>query len=100
MQLPNHKFYNCIATDESGSEYFIDANWIHNNNLDQWKDWKCSAGHDRIFIAADGSVYSGECSNNLLGNMDTGWKLFETPTICQRDRCTGCTDDLIISKEF
>lgn len=100
MQIPNHKFYNCVATSTEGTKYFLDANWIHNNNLDHWQDWKCHAGSDRIYIAADGNVYSGECRNDLLGNVNDYWELLKTETVCQRNRCTGCTDDLMITKEM
>lgn len=89
-----------MATLENQSTHLLDANWLHNNNYDNWKDWNCFAGNDRIFIAADGTVYSGECCNDVLGNIDTEWHLLSQPTVCRRTRCTGCTDDLIITKEM
>ena len=97
--MPTHKFYNCKVTLDNGATKFLDANWLHNNNHDNWKEWDCFAGVDRIFISADGTVYSGECCNDILGNIDAGWNLLENPTVCKRNRCTGCTDDLIVTKE-
>lgn len=99
MQLPTHTFYNCKITLDDGSYHYVDANWLHNNNIDFWTDWNCCAGSDRIFVDHDGSVYGGECRNDLLGNMDTGWNLLEHATRCRLNRCTGCTDDLLITKE-
>jgi hypothetical protein len=42
-------------------------------------------------------VYSGECKNDYLGNLFKDFKILDE-NICKRDRCTGCTDDLIIKK--
>lgn len=99
MQLPEHKFYNCTITLEDNSVHNVDANWIHNVNHDNWQGWSCYAGVDRICITPDGSVYGGECQHDYLGNINTGWDLLVNPTICKYQRCTGCTDDLIVTKE-
>jgi len=41
------------------------------------------------------NVFGGECKNDHLGNISTGWVILTDATICQKSRCTGCTDDLI-----
>lgn len=94
----NHENYNCKIELEDNSEFFIYANWLHNNNLDNWKNWKCEAGATRIYIDKNLNVWSGECKNDFLGNIDSGWNLFESHSICEQDTCTGCTDDLLIKK--
>jgi hypothetical protein len=98
IEFANHENYNCRITLLDGRQFLVYANWIHNNNLDQWKDWNCCAGVDRIFIDHDGKVYDGECKNSLLGDMNDDWNI-KVRNICTRNRCTGCTDDLIISKQ-
>jgi hypothetical protein len=100
LQIPDHKFYNCIVDTDAGTTHRIDANWLHNNNLDIWHGWKCLAGSDRIFVDSTGLIYSGECRNDLLGQIDSNWQLLENATVCNRDRCSGCTDDLMITKEL
>lgn len=100
MQLADQQFYNCIATADDGTEYFLDANWIHNNDLDHWQGWNCSAGLLRISIENDGNVYGGQCLNDHLGHVDTGWELLQEPATCKRERCIGCTDDLTVKKEI
>ena len=99
MQLSNQKFYNCEVITESGDKFLVDGNWLHNNNIDCWLDWKCNAGSDRIYITADLDIYSGQCKNDYLGNLLTNWDLLENPTVCKKQTCTGCTDDLILRKE-
>ena len=84
-----------MSNDE---RYRVDANYMHNNQLDLWKDWSCNAGFHRLSIDKDFNVYSGECHNDHLGNIKTGWAPLTAPATCKQQRCTGCTDDLLISK--
>ncbi len=95
--LSNHSNYNCRVSTDSGEEYLIYANWLHNNNQDNWKGWTCETGSTRLFIDKNLEVFGGECKNQQLGNALTGFSLVEN-AICQLPRCTGCTDDLMTSK--
>ena len=83
---------------DNSRHYRIDGNWLHNQGLDTWRGWDCDAGRTRLYIDTDNNVYGGQCLNDQLGNLNTGWQLLSKPTTCQRDRCTGCTDDLIVAK--
>ena len=96
--LVNHENYNCTVTTADGREFNVYANWLHNNQLDQWKGWTCDAGATRILIDKDFNVFSGECFNDILGNAASDFNLLES-SICKKDRCTGCTDDLAVKKE-
>jgi len=94
----NHTNYNCTVTLDDQTQYKIYANWMHNNQLDQFQDWHCEAGATRIWIDKNLNVWSGECANDHLGDMHTDWNLLPKPTTCQRKTCTGCTDDLLTKK--
>jgi hypothetical protein len=96
-KFENHTNYNCTITLDSGEQYNVYANWIHNQGLDQWQNWHCDAGHTRFYIDKNFDIWSGECKNDHLGNIITGWNL-KTDTTCNRPTCTGCTDDLITTK--
>lgn len=97
----NHTDYNCTITTDDGDQFNVFANWMHNQQLDQWQGWNCNAGYTRISIDKNGNVYSGECKNDFLGNVfDNTFIINQTPTICKRNRCTGCTDDLMINKQM
>lgn len=87
-----------MVTD-SGNEFKIDANWLHNQQLDNWQGWECDAGKTRIFIDPLLDVYSGECKNEKLGSLLKDWELNVHSAVCRRARCTGCTDDLMINKK-
>lgn len=92
-----HQNYNCCVTDEQGQEHLVYANWMHNENLDNWQGYRCDAGHTRFYIDKNSNVWSGECRNDLLGNMLEQWAP-KPDTVCNRPTCTGCTDDLMAKK--
>jgi len=94
----NHQYYNCEIVLNTGETYRVSANWLHNQNLDQWQDWSCSAGQKRIMIDENFDVFSGECLNDNLGNLLKDWSPLSNFTKCRQSRCTGCTDDLIVDK--
>lgn len=72
---------------------------MHNQKIDNFKGWRCDAGVTRISIDQVGQIFSGECHNDNLGNLNTGWELLEeSVAICKRDRCGGCADDLMTKK--
>ena len=99
LKFENHHNNNCTILLDNGDQYQIYANWLHNHNLDNFKGWQCDAGITRISIDPAGQVFSGECENSNLGNLNTGWHLLEeSVAVCDRDRCTGCTDDLLAKK--
>ena len=96
-KLENHENYNCRVTTDTGDEYLVYANWLHNEQLDTWQGWICEAGATRIMIDKDLRVYSGECKNDSLGSALDDFIILDH-TVCQQPRCTGCTDDLIVTK--
>ena len=95
----NHRYYNCEIALDNGETYRVSANWLHNEGLDNWAGWECDAGHKRISVDKDFNVHSGVCYNDNLGNIFAEWDILSTPTICKKDRCTGCTDDLLMTKK-
>ncbi len=97
IHFENHSNYNCNVTLASGEQYNVYANWLHNNGLDHWKGWRCAAGNTRFYIDGNFEIWSGECHNDLLGNVLETWET-KADSICARDTCGACTDDLITSK--
>ena len=93
----DHENYNCTITLDTGEQRRVFASWIHNNNLDQWKGWHCSAGSQNFYIDKNFDVYSGECKNDYLGNMFTDWQV-KNDTICHRETCSPNVDGLLATK--
>jgi hypothetical protein len=100
LQFDNHQYYNCLVTTDDNRKFRMEANWLHNQELDRWQGWLCDAGHNRLYIGPDFDIYGGECCNDQLGNLETGWELLPTQTVCTKTRCTGCTDDLMAAKHL
>lgn len=96
-KFENHKNYNCEVVTDQGHKYLVFADWIHNNQLDNFKGWNCDAGITRLAIDENLNVYSAYCENDYLGNAVLGFDLNQQ-TICKQNTCTGCTDDLIVKK--
>lgn len=99
MNIENHLNYNCRVTVEDGSEFLIYANWMHNESHDHWQGWSCQAGTTRLHIDKNLEVWSGECKNDYLGSALSADFSILNGTTCRRERCTGCTDDLLVAKE-
>jgi hypothetical protein len=97
-QFENHSNYNCRITTDTGEEYRVYANWIHNEKLDNWQGWSCDAGYTRFYIDKNFDIWSGECQNDRLGNVLGDWDI-KPNNHCERATCTGCTDDLITRKQ-
>ena len=100
MKFENHHHsHNCLIELDNGETYSVYAPWMHNQKIDNFKGWRCDAGVTRISIDQVGQIFSGECHNDNLGNLNTGWELLEeSVAICKRDRCGGCADELMTKK--
>jgi len=99
LNLSNHDNYNCTVTTDTGQEYQVFADWLHNENLDYWKDWHCEVGITRVYLHSTGEVFDGQCKNMLLGHIDGEWSLKQDDqAVCNKVRCVGCTDDLLTTK--
>lgn len=91
--------YNAKVTFDDSTTALIYANRLHNEEVDNWHGWLCTAGVTSIYIYQD-DVYNGECCNDTLGKiLDKTWQLIDNHTICQLERCTGCTTDLMQKKQ-
>ena len=97
IKFENDPNYNCEITLDNGESYLVYANFMHNNHLDSWHGWSCSAGDTRFYIDKDFKIWSGECKNDHLGNVLGDWNT-KIDTLCKRNTCTGCTDDLVTEK--
>ena len=84
-----------ILKDTSGKiVQFHNAREIFLAGLNRWKGWKCSGGLETFFVDHDGSIYAGQCRVRKMGNVNTSFKLPDTPTICEAEVCK-CTQDIL-----
>ena len=97
--LPDETYNNVTVYHKDGSSVPTYATRLKFLGLDNFQGWKCHAGVHRINIAADSTVYVGECENEVLGRLDdNSFRLLDNPGLCKRKTCTNNPDDIMINK--
>ena len=84
--------------DSSGKKWYLDqAERFNAFNFNSFTGWNCDSGYRSIIIREpDGSVKrSYSCSDQPLGNIETGFKLFDAPTPCISKSCVSSADSKI-----
>jgi len=80
----------------NGKDEPVNIAKLISQELNMFKNWKCSAGHDGIKVNFDGFVYAGICRHECLGRLDN-FELLSEYVTCKFDYC-GCNGDLRIDK--
>jgi hypothetical protein len=94
--VPAH--FQVEFTDSTGKKWYMDqAERFNAFNFNKFKGWSCNAGYQGIIIREpDGSIKrSYSCSDVPLGNIETGFKLFDKPMPCISDSCVSSADSKI-----
>ena len=89
--------------DSNGNKYYMDqAERFNAFNFNKFKGWHCNAGYQGIIIREpDGSVKrSYSCHDVPLGNIETGFKLFDKPMPCITDSCVSSADSKIPKRKI
>ena len=85
-------------TDSKGKKWYMDqAERFNAFNFNNFEGWQCNAGYSGIIIREpDGSVKrSYSCHDVPLGNIETGFKLFDKPQPCITSSCVSSADSKI-----
>jgi len=96
LTIPAH--FQVEFTDSTGKKWFMDqAERFNAFNFNQFKGWSCNAGYQGIIIREpDGSIKrSYSCHDEPLGNIETGFKLFNKPMPCITNSCVSSADSKI-----
>jgi len=89
--------------DSTGKKWYMDqAERFNAFNFNEFKGWSCNAGYSGIIIREpDGSVKrSYSCADVPLGNIETGFKLFDGPRVCISDNCVSSADSKIPKRKL
>ena len=84
--------------DDQGKKWYMDqAERFNAFNFNKFKGWTCNAGYQGIIIREpDGSIKrSYSCHDVPLGNIETGFKLFDAPAVCITESCVSSADSKI-----
>jgi hypothetical protein len=95
-KVPQH-FQVEFRDSEHKIWYMDQAERFNAFNFNKFKDWECSSGYRGIIIREpDGSIKrSYSCGDAPLGNIETGFKLFDGPKPCISDSCVSSADSKI-----
>jgi hypothetical protein len=94
--VPQH--FQVEFVDKENKIWYMDqAERFNAFNFNKFKDWECSSGYRSIVIREpDGSVKrSYSCNDESLGNIETGFKLFDSPVKCISPSCVSSADSKI-----
>ena len=89
--------------DSKGKKWYIDqAERFNAFNFNRFKGWQCNAGYSGIIIREpDGSIKrSYSCHDVPLGNIETGFKLFDAPAPCITESCVSSADSKIPKSKY
>jgi hypothetical protein len=84
--------------DSNGKYWYMDqAERFNAFNFNKFKGWECSSGYRSIIIREpDGSIKrSYSCHDQPLGNIETGFQLFNSPKPCVSPSCVSSADSKI-----
>jgi hypothetical protein len=90
-------------TDKFGKKWYMDqAERFNAFEFNNFKDWECNSGFQGIIIREpDGSIKrSYSCADTPLGNIETGFKLFNKPKICISTSCVSSADSKIPKRKI
>ena len=94
--VPQH--FQVEFRDKENNPYFMDqAERFNAFNFNKFEGWECSSGYRSIIIREpDGSIKrSYSCHDEPLGNIETGFKLFDKPKKCISQSCVSSADSKI-----
>jgi len=78
---------------------FRNARQLYLDDLNRWEGWKCWGGIESLFVDEAGEIFSGQCREGRIGNInEAGYVLPDEPIICGKDSC-NCTQDILEAKK-
>ena len=96
VSVPAH--FQVEFKDSTGKKWYMDqAERFNAFNFNKFKGWLCNSGYQGIIIREpDGSIKrSYSCRDVPLGNIETGFNLFNKPMPCMTESCVSSADSKI-----
>jgi uncharacterized Fe-S cluster-containing radical SAM superfamily protein len=96
QQVDGEEIYQIALYDVNNTEYLFDqAERFNAFGFNKFKGWRCNAGFQSVIIRGDQIKRSYSCHDVPLGNVLTGFKLFEDPQLCSTPSCVSSADSKI-----
>jgi organic radical activating enzyme len=98
-QISNgEQLYQIQLKDTQDNLYLFDqAERFNAYGFNKFKGWNCNSGYQSVIIREpDGHIKrSYSCHDDILGTIDTGFKLFNAPQVCITNTCISSADSKI-----
>ena len=96
QQANGEELYQIALYDKEGNEYLFDqAERFNAFGFNKFTDWHCNSGYQSVIIRGSEVKRSYSCHDDFLGTLESGFRLFETPTLCTTPRCVSSADSKI-----
>lgn len=90
------QIYQVALYDELGHEHLFDqAERFNAYGFNQFQNWTCNAGYQSVIIRGSEVKRSYSCHDEPLGNLITGFELFQSPKKCITPTCVSSADSKI-----
>ena len=99
--VPGH--FQVEFEDKTGKKWYMDqAERLNAFNFNKFKGWMCNSGYQGIIIREpDGNIKrSYSCDDEPLGNIETGFTIFNKPSVCITNSCVSSADSKIPKKKY
>ena len=94
--LKESAVYQIQLTDSKGTNYDFDqAERFNSYGFNKFKGWNCNSGYQSVIIRGNEVKRSYSCYDKILGNLDSGFNLFNHPTTCITNSCISSADSKI-----
>lgn len=96
QQANGEEVYQIALYEADGTEHLLDqAERFNAFGFNKFKDWRCNSGYQSVIIRGTEVKRSYSCHDEPLGNILTGFKLFNAPTKCITPSCVSSADSKI-----
>ena len=92
--------YQIALYDDSNEYLFDQAERFNAFGFNKFTDWTCNAGYQSVIIRGTEVKRSYSCHDMPLGNILTGFELFNTPKICTTPSCVSSADSKIPKRRW
>jgi len=100
-KVPAH--FEIEFTDKYGKKWYMDqAERFNAFNFNNFNGWECSSGYRSIIIREpDGTIKrSYSCHDEPLGQIETGFQLYDGPKVCTTSACVSSADSKIPKRKL
>mgnify|MGYP000901035428 FL=1 len=96
QQSDGEETYQIALYEQDGTEHLFDqAERFNAFGFNKFKGWQCNSGFQSVIIRGNQIKRSYSCHDKPLGNVLTGFKLFEDLQLCSTPTCVSSADSKI-----